>query len=104
MEKMLERAVLFAYRRALALGADGMEAFETALEIVFDARPDIEDSAGRGVVATIIEAAGDQGHSPLAAGAPLRSRNRAACHRAAIAKSSMNRPVSYSRVAGSGAR
>lgn len=94
MEKMLERTVLLAYRRALALGADGMEAFETALDIVFDARPDIEDDAGRDVVATIIEAARDEGYAPIAVGAMLQSR-----HRAAIARSSTSRRISRSRVA-----
>jgi hypothetical protein len=85
MEKMLERAVLLAYRRAVALGADGMEAFETALGIVFDARPDIEEGVGRGVVATIVEAARNDESPPIAAGAMLRSR-----YRATIARSSTN--------------
>jgi hypothetical protein len=78
MQKMLERAVLYAYRRAIALGADGIEAFETALAVVFDARPDIDDDAGRGVVATIIAAAGDAGQRPIAAGAMLHARKRSA--------------------------
>jgi hypothetical protein len=47
MEKMLERAVLFAYRRVIALGADGVEAFETALSVLFDARPDMDDAEAR---------------------------------------------------------
>jgi hypothetical protein len=47
MEKMLERAVLFAYRRVIALGADGIEAFETALSVLFDARPDMDDAEAR---------------------------------------------------------
>jgi len=57
MEKMLERAILFAYRRAAALGADQIEAFETALTVLFDARPDLEDAAARQAVAGILAAA-----------------------------------------------
>lgn len=60
MEKMLERAVLFAYRRALALGADGIEAFETALSVLFDAQPDIEEGEARGALSSIISAAPDK--------------------------------------------
>ena len=99
MEKMLERAVLFAYRRAIALGADGIEAFETALDIVFDARPDIEDDAGRGIVTTIIHAARDEEHPPLVAGATLQSESRATCNRPPIAKSSTKLRIARSRVA-----
>jgi hypothetical protein len=59
MEKMLERAVLFAYRRALALGADGIEAFETALSVLFDAQPDMDEAEARAAISSIISAAPD---------------------------------------------
>lgn len=94
MEKMLERAVLFAYRRAMALGADEIEAFETALDIVFDARPDIEDDAGRSLVTTIIRAASDAEQPPVKLAPRIQSRN---C--ATIDRSSRNRRISRSRVA-----
>jgi hypothetical protein len=54
MEKMLERAVLFAYRRAAGLGADEIEALETALGVLFDARPDLEESDARRAVSAIL--------------------------------------------------
>lgn len=54
MEKMLERAVLFAYRRVIALGADGIEAFETALSVLFDARPDMDDAEARLAISGIL--------------------------------------------------
>jgi hypothetical protein len=57
MEKMLERAVLFAYRKATALGADSIEAFETALGVLYDARPDIEESEARSEISTLLQTA-----------------------------------------------
>jgi hypothetical protein len=57
MEKMLERAVLFAYRKATALGADSIEAFETALGVLHDARPDLEESEARSGIAILLETA-----------------------------------------------
>ncbi len=56
MEKMLERAVLFAYRRVIALGADGIEAFETALSVLFDARPDMDDAEARVAISGMLAA------------------------------------------------
>ncbi len=98
MEKMLERAVLFAYRRAIALGADGVEAFETALDVVFDARPNIDDDDGRSIVAAMTDAAPDEA-SPSAAVTAPQSGNGPACTRATTARSSTNRRISRSRVA-----
>jgi hypothetical protein len=86
MEKMLERAAVFAYRRAIALGADDLEGFETALEIIFDARPDIEDDAAR-----------DMLRAMLAAAPQLSERDPTM--RAAAASSSTNRSRSLARVA-----
>lgn len=56
MERMLERAVLFAYRKARWLGADPIEAFETALPIVFDARPDLDEGEARAIIAEMLAA------------------------------------------------
>jgi hypothetical protein len=81
MEKMLERAAVFAYHRAIALGADDLEGFETALEIIFDARPDIEDDAARDMLRAMLAAA------------PQSSK------RATVVSSSTNRRSSLSRVA-----
>jgi hypothetical protein len=54
---MLERAVLFAYRKATALGADSIEAFETALGVLYDARPDLEESEARSEISILLETA-----------------------------------------------
>ena len=43
MEKMLERTIRFAYRKAVALGADEVEAHETALGVLYDAQPDLDE-------------------------------------------------------------
>jgi hypothetical protein len=90
MEKMLERAVVFAYRRALALGADEIEAFETALDVLFDARPGIGEDAGRALLRAML--AGIPGEC---AGSAMPHVSR----RAIVANSSMNRRSSRSRVA-----
>ncbi|MDB5409113.1 MAG: hypothetical protein JWL84_4025 [Rhodospirillales bacterium] len=90
MEKMLERAVIFAYCRALTLGADEIEAFETALDIVFDARPNIDEEAGRAILRTMLADAGDGGARP----ATLHSSRLVI-----VASSSMKRRSSLSRVA-----
>ena len=54
MEKMLERTIMFAYRRAAALGADNVEAFETALTVLFDARPDLDEDDARSTLAGML--------------------------------------------------
>ncbi len=54
MEKMLERAIVFAYRRASALGADDVEAFETALTVLYDARPDLDEQDARTTLSGIL--------------------------------------------------
>jgi hypothetical protein len=90
MEKMLERAVIFAYSRALTLGADNIEAFETALDIVFDARPDIDEEAGRAILRTMLAGVGEDG---------IRQERLHSSRRAMVASSSMKRRSSLSRVA-----
>jgi hypothetical protein len=78
MEKMLERAVLFAYRRVIALGADGIEAFETALSVLFDARPDMDDAEARVAISGMLAADPDF-HGPYFHGP--HSRAGASYHR-----------------------
>ncbi|MBV9522605.1 MAG: hypothetical protein JO010_07420 [Alphaproteobacteria bacterium] len=56
MEKILERAIIFAYRKATVLGADSIEAFETALLVLFDACPDLDDADARSALAGILAA------------------------------------------------
>ena len=59
MEKMLERTVVFAYRKALALGADEVEARETALGVLYDARPDLDEREARASLTAMIGAEPD---------------------------------------------
>jgi hypothetical protein len=54
MEKMLERTILFTYRRTLALGADEVEARETALGVLHDARPDLDEYDARATLAAML--------------------------------------------------
>jgi hypothetical protein len=70
MDKMLERAIRFAYRRAAALGADAIEAFETALIVLFDARPDLGEGEARSTLALILR--GCEGELAPAGMAPRR--------------------------------
>jgi hypothetical protein len=59
MEKIFELTVLFAYRRALALGADDMKALKAAQSVLVDAKPDLEETEARIMVASILAAAID---------------------------------------------
>ena len=54
MEKMLERAVLFAYRRVIALGGWHRGIRRRHCPVLFDARPDMEDSEARNVISNIL--------------------------------------------------
>lgn len=75
MEKMLERAVLFAYRKAAALGADNIEAFETALTVLFDARPNMDEGDARQAISSILATAPDLLGNAAVPRAPERPRS-----------------------------
>lgn len=64
MEKMLERAIMFAYRRAASLGADNVEAFETALGVLFDACPDLDEGDARSTLAGMLAERSQRGGAP----------------------------------------
>jgi hypothetical protein len=54
MEKMLERTIRFAYRKAVALGADGVEAHETALGVLYDAQPDLGEYEAKATLSAML--------------------------------------------------
>jgi hypothetical protein len=51
MKDDLRSAIRRAYQEALACGSDAEEAFETALAVVDDAEPDLDDEAVRRIAA-----------------------------------------------------
>jgi hypothetical protein len=54
MEKMLERTIRFAYRKAATLGADGVEAHETALGVLYDAPPDLGEYEAKATLSAML--------------------------------------------------
>ena len=80
MDKIFELTVRFAYRRALAFGADDGDACKAALSVIFDAKPDLEETEARIMLSIILGATPDLAAGRLAglgvasgrlAGAPL---------------------------------
>ena len=80
MEKIFELTVRFAYRRALAFGADDRNASKAALSVIFDAKPDLEETEAHIMLSIILGAIPDLAAGRLAepgvtsgrlAGAPL---------------------------------
>ena len=59
MEKIFELTVLFAYRRALAFGADDRSASKAALSVIFDAKPDLEETEAHIMLSIILGATPD---------------------------------------------
>jgi hypothetical protein len=77
MERMLERAVLFAHRKAISLGADPIEADETALRVLFDAKPHLEESEARADLGEILSRAPTGREGEARQGDAERPRRRA---------------------------
>ena len=59
MDKIFDLTVRFAYRRALAFGADDRNAFKAALSVIFDAKPDLEETEARIMLSIILGATPD---------------------------------------------
>jgi len=66
MDKIFELTVRFAYRRALAFGVDDRNAFEAALSVIFDAKPDLEEAEARIMLSIILGATADLAEERLA--------------------------------------
>ena len=57
MSKHLRSAVLQAYRNALVGGGDAEEAFETALSLVNEAEPHLDEEVARQITAEVLAGA-----------------------------------------------
>jgi hypothetical protein len=59
MDKIFKLTVRFAYRRALSFGADDRNASKAALSVIFDAKPDLEETEAHIMLAIILGATPD---------------------------------------------
>jgi len=54
MEKMLERTIVFAYRKALTLGVGEIKAREAALGVLYDACPGLEECVAKATLSAAL--------------------------------------------------